>query len=43
MLKKKEKNLKTTFIGVLVEIGLALGFIAAGAIVTLIPYLIAHK
>lgn len=42
MLKKKEKNIKTTIIGVLVEIGIALGFITAGAIVALIPYIF-HK
>lgn len=42
MLKKKEKNIKTTIIGVLVEIGIALGFITAGVIVTLIPYIL-HK
>lgn len=40
MLRKKEKNFKTVLIGVLVEVGLALSFIAAGIVVTLLSHIL---
>ncbi|ADQ03785.1 hypothetical protein Calow_0178 [Caldicellulosiruptor owensensis OL] len=43
MLKKKEKSFRTIFIGVVVEVGLALSFIVAGAIITLLPYILSGK
>lgn len=43
MFKKKEKNFKIIFIGVLVEIGFVLGFIVVGVIVILIFYFIVYK